>query len=231
VSPLLEALLALESGTGSEADVYARLLEQRVLLPLADETQFMTVRTDDGRLALPVFSDPRTLAVWGEPPSHAWVDAAELLRFVALKGVSVVVVDPAGPVRATLEDAELAALAAGRVPTEEDLARLPAPLPDEHVTVGPLEVPVEEPVLALLREALAANPVRTAWLLEGAARSGLRRTLVVVLEGESAAAAVPRIAEAVGPALAAVATLRFTVAEPGERLERLRAEVEPVYVS
>jgi SseB protein N-terminal domain len=228
VSALLASLLALESGTGTQADVYARLLEDRVLIPLAEPTQFMTVPTDDGRLALPVFSDARTMAVWGEPPGSAWVDSAELLRFVAFKGVSVVVIDPAGPVRATLADGELAALAAGRVPSEEDVARVPKPLADEHVTVGPLDVPLEEPVLELLREALATTGVRTAWLLEGV-RSGLRRTLVLVLEGEDAEAAVPKLAEAVVPVLAAVASVRFTVAEPGERLERLRAETEPVY--
>jgi hypothetical protein len=237
VSALLAALIALEGGTGTAADVYAELLAGEVLVPLAEPpagaaTEFIAVETADGRAAVAAFSDSRTLAAWGDPPASASVRTAELLRFVAAKGVSAVVLDPAGPVRATLQDGELAALAAGRVPDERDLAAVPAPLPETDIEVGPPELPVEEHVLAALRDALAAvEAVRTAWLLEGA-RSGLRRSLLVVVEPDdpdAVMAGLPGVAEAVAPAVGAVATLRFTLARPGERLETLRADVEPLY--
>jgi type III secretion system (T3SS) SseB-like protein len=237
VSTLLAALIACESGTAGAADVHAALLSGEVLVPLAEPpagaaTEFVAVETADGRAAVAAFSDERTLALWGDPPAHASVRAVELLRFVAAKGVSAVVLDPAGPVRATLQDGELAALAAGRVPSERDLTAVPAPLPETNIEVGPPELPVEEHVLTALRTALADVPaIRTAWLLEGA-RSGLRRSLLVVVEGDdedALMAGLPSVAEAVAPAVGAVATLRFTIARPGARLDALRAETEPVY--
>jgi type III secretion system (T3SS) SseB-like protein len=216
VSTLLAALIACESGTAGAADVHAALLSGEVLVPLAEPpagaaTEFVAVETADGRAAVAAFSDERTLALWGDPPAHASVRAVELLRFVAAKGVSAVVLDPAGPVRATLQDGELAALAAGRVPSERDLTAVPAPLPETNIA----DVPA----------------IRTAWLLEGA-RSGLRRSLLVVVEGDdedALMAGLPSVAEAVAPAVGAVATLRFTIARPGARLDALRAETEPVY--
>jgi hypothetical protein len=237
VSTLLAALLAVECGTGSAADVHAELLRGELLVPLAEppagaEAEFIAVETPDGRAALAAFSDERTLAVWGSPPAHASVRAAELLRFAALKGVSAIVLDPAGPVRAVVQDGELAALAAGRVPDDRDLAAEPAPLPETGIEVGPPELPVEEHILTALRHALAEVPeVRTAWLLEGK-RSGLRRSLLVVIEADdpdSVTTGLPAVAAALAPALGAVATLRFTIARPGERLESLRAETAPVY--
>ena len=236
---LLAALIALESGTGSVEAVYSRLLRGTLLVPLADPpagaaAQLVVVPAPDGRPALAVFSDERTLAAWGEPPAHASVAAPQLLRFAAAMGVSGVVIDPAGPVRATLQDGELAALAAGRLPGAAGLEAAPAPLPETDVVVGPPSLPVEEHVLVVLRAALAKlAPVRTAWLLEGA-RSGLRRSLVVAVEPDPDAhdallAGLPAVAAMVAPAVGAVAALRFTIAEPGERLERLRADVAPVY--
>jgi hypothetical protein len=237
VSGLLAALLALETGTGTAAGVHAALLDGELLVPLAEPpagaaTQFVAVPTGDGRPAVAAFSDERTLAAWGDPPAHASVRAAELLRLLAAKGVSAVVIDAAGPVRATVQDGELAALAAGRLPDEADLAAVPAPLPEHDIEVGPPELPVDEHVLVALRTALGAvAAVRTAWLLEGA-RTGLRRSLLVVVEGDDRDAlleGLPGVAAALAPALGAVATLRFTIARPGDRLDALRADVEPIY--
>jgi SseB protein N-terminal domain len=237
---LLAALLAHEAGTASAEDVYATLLEGELIVALSEPpegaaAQFVAAPGPDGRVGLLTFSDPRTLAAWAEPPAQASVRAAELLLFVAAKGVEVVQLDPAGPVRVLLADGELAALAAGRVPTGEDLTAAPA-APEAPLQVAPPALPVEEHVLVALRAELAAvEPVRAAWVLEGP-RRGLRRTFVVVLEPDDAdgapaaiAAAVPGLAERLSPHVAAEADLHFSVAEPSPLLDDLRAGTPPDY--
>jgi hypothetical protein len=234
---LLAALLALEAGSGTAEDAYARLLEGEVIVALSEPpegaaAQLVAEPGPDGRLGLVAFSDLRTLAAWADPPAHASVQAAELLAFAAAKGVSVVRLDPAGPVRVTLRDGELAALAGGRIPAEADLEAVPAPAADVAVEVARPELPVETHVLVALREALAAvAAVRAAWVLE-TRRSGLRRSLVVVLDADdpaAAAAAVPGLAERLAAAVAAEADVRFTIAEPGPLLDELRAGDPPDY--
>jgi SseB protein N-terminal domain len=225
---LLASLLAHAAGTASAEDVYATLLSGELIVALAEPpegaaAQFVAEPGPDGRIALLAFSDPRALAAWADPPLQASVRATELLLLAAAKGVQVVRLDPAGPVRLTLADGELAALAAGRVPTAEDLTAVPASLPDAPLAIGEPSVPIEEHVLVALREALAGLPVERAWVREGP-RSGLRRTLVVVLDGDAAVAdAVPGLAERLTPLVAAEADLHFAVAEPSPLLDELRA--------
>jgi hypothetical protein len=233
---LLATLLAHAAGTAGADDVYAALLAGEVIVALSEPpdgaaAQFVAEPGPDGRLGLLAFSDPRTLAAWAQPPLNASVRAADLLKFAAAKGVAVVRLDPAGPVRVSLSDGELAALAAGRVPTAEDLTAAPAALPPGPLQIGAPAVPIDAHVVVALRGELAAlESVRRAWVREGP-RSGLRRTLVVVLEpagGEDPAPAVPGLAERLAPLVAAEADLHFAVAEPSPLLDDLRA-VPPDY--
>ena len=237
--PLAATLLGLALGTATPAAVHARLLSGTVLVALADpppgaRAQIVAQPDADGALALLAFSDARSLAAWDEPPASASLAGRELLAMAAAKGIDRVVIDPAGPVRVTLSPGEIAALGAGRMPDAADLAAVPAPVAGP-LTLGPPEPAVEEHVLVALRAALEPlADVRAAYVAEGP-RSGLRRTLVVVLEpadparGDALAAAVPALAERIAPLVAAEADLRFTVADPDERLTEIAAVVAPAY--
>ena len=238
-APLLATLLGLDLGTATPADVHARLLAGTVLVALDDpppgaRAQFVAAPDADGHWALLAFSDPRTLAAWGEPPAAASFAGRELLALAAAKGIDRVVVDPAGPVRVTLSAGEVAALGAGRLPGPADAAATPAPV-EGPLTLRPPEPAVEEHVLAALRAALEdLRGLSRAYVAEGP-RSGLRRTLVVVLEpaapedAGALAAAVPALAARLEPLVAAEGDLRFTVAERDERLAEIAAVVAPAY--
>jgi hypothetical protein len=228
--PLLATLLALTLGGAAPEDVSARLLDGHVLVALAEpppgaRAQIVAEPDADGRWALLAFSDPRTLAAWAEPPLTASVRGRDLVDLAVAKGVDTIVVDPAGPVRVTLAGDELAALAGVPAPAEADTAlRLAPPVP-----------PLEEHVVVALRAALEPRTdVRAAYVGEGP-RNGVRRTLVVVLEpddaarAEAVAAAVPELAAALAPLVAAEADLRFTVAEPDERLAEIATNVPAAY--
>jgi hypothetical protein len=196
-----EALAAYAAGHGSEHAVLAALDSARLLVPVVavlteaepaeagppgsaglrrDKSSEMALPTligQDGRAALPAFTGAATLARWRSEARPVPVPAAQVWRSGA-EEASAVVVDIAGPVPFAVDGARLAALARG----------LPAPLPYQ-----------DPDVLALAREALAAEPVIAGFrLLPGADGTDLTVYLVPVPGQDGGGSAV---AEAAGRAV------------------------------
>jgi hypothetical protein len=190
------ALAAYAAGHGSEHAVLAALGSARLMVPVvallaeaeaagpgrlrrdkSSEMALPTVIGRDGRAALPAFTSAASLARWRPEARPVPVPAAEVWRSGATEA-SAVVIDIAGPVPFAVDGARLAALARG----------LPAPLPYQ-----------DPDVLALAREALAAEPVIAGFrLLPGADGTDLTVYLVPVPGQDGGGAAV---AEAAGRAV------------------------------
>ena len=172
------ALAAYAAGSGSEHAVLAALDSARLMVPVvalltetgepgpgglrrdkSSEMALPTVIGHDGRAALPAFTSAAALARWRPGARPVPVPAAQVWQSGA-RDASAVVIDIAGPVPFAVDGARLAALAGG----------------------GPAPLPYQDPdVLALAREALAAEPVVAGFrLLPGADGTDLTLFLVPV---------------------------------------------------
>ncbi|WP_127570982.1 SseB family protein [Georgenia faecalis] len=142
VDPAVAAALALGEDERADA-VTAALASARVLVPIvahahpgrtgeggvADHTAhgsddpagdacasaaMVSVRTPDGRAALPVFSSLETMAAWDATARPVPVEAARAALSAVSDADSLVVLDPAGPVTVLLGRPAVWALAQGR---------------------------------------------------------------------------------------------------------------------
>jgi SseB protein N-terminal domain len=116
---LVDALqaAAADSSSGAGDGVRRALGEAKLLVPLLDfeaaaepSASFLAVQLGDAEPELPVFSSMEAFGRWGVTDPFAAVDAADLLAFARSRGLTRVVIDPAGPVSVVLEEDDLAAL-------------------------------------------------------------------------------------------------------------------------
>ncbi len=243
--------LAKDASGDAQKRVYRHLLDGPLLVAMAaaptepdssdggPRVNLLTAPTAGGVQAVLAFSHPGAFRSWGLGDTFAVAPGAEIIALIVAKGLSALSLNAAGPVAATLEAWELAALADDRLPTGDDERRWAAEAAEaaeaadvtaQRVVSAPL-APVDEGFLQPLREALAEHDdVSTAYLFE-ADRIGLRRQLMVALD-------LPRdrfepVAHALWTRLAPLAepyaVLRFTRAEHDDTLRELAALAPAVY--
>ncbi len=132
VDPLVrQALSALGSGDGDEADVVAALAGSRLLVPVvavlgekaevrhgsADKRADMALVTltgPDGRRALPVFTGLESLQQWRSHARPVPVEGRRAAVSAVAEGCDLMVVDPAGPVTFVVSRPALWAIGQGR---------------------------------------------------------------------------------------------------------------------
>lgn len=173
----LDAVLARWSAAGPAEPVLTALLDARVLVPIvailsarddasgaekATDMAVVTLRGDDGRVALPAFTSIERLSGWHPEARPLPITAVRAAQAALFENADLLVLDPAGPVPFLVEGRALRALAEGRVPVP----------------------PVQDPeVAAAVRARLATEPAVAAAVLVGCADpSGPDVTLALVLD-------------------------------------------------
>lgn len=242
---LLEALAEVDDeATGpARARMYTALLDARLLVPVTDDEHAIRedegdldldvpiLTAEDGRSALPVFSDEEALTRF-EPDGTPYVviEGRTLFRLLAAEPPDLVLLNAAGPIGLELEEHEIGALARGQVPpTGTDAPsgpQLQIGVPD------PDEVPVG--LVPAARDALAAgDDLVEGYLVTVASQDGdgSQIALGIVFAGDPDEDAIRAAFETVA------GQIREHVGDRGigmfplgdALLERLRGSVEPLY--
>jgi SseB protein C-terminal domain len=186
-------------------------------------------RAPDGTATAYLFSGPGPLALWGATDRVVHGPGRAMAAIVRDQGLTAASVDVAGPVAATLDHAELRALASG-------VAEPGAPQAPTAARPAPLRLRAPDPALPAeaaraLTEALRPREeVRAAYVFEGPP-DGERRRLWLGLDlavGADAGAAIDAGLEALAPH-AGGARLAVTVVERDAVLAALREAAPPLY--
>ncbi|MBA3744447.1 SseB family protein [Sporichthya sp.] len=189
-SVLVDALAAWAAG-GSPDPVYASLVGGRVMVPVvaravnvdvvtgADkETDMMlvTIRGEDGRIALPAFTSLAALVAWNDEARPVPVAASTACLSTVAEQGELLILDPGGPVTFAVEGPALRALAQGRVPVP--------PLADPEVAAAVAEVAAGEPAITrhrLVASEAGADAVLVFGLRADVDPTGVARTLASAL--------------------------------------------------
>lgn len=172
--PALAAALAGWAAGGELDAVLRALLEVRLLVPViavataidvrtgadkATDMAVITIRGDDGREALPVFTALEYLGAWNAEARPVPVAATTAALAAVVEHAGLLVVDPAGPVTCRLDGPQLRALAQGRV-------HIP-PLADPAVAEAVQDVAATEPAVTRVRLLAAGSDDADATLAFG----------------------------------------------------------------
>jgi hypothetical protein len=162
---LAAALGAWAAGVGSERAVRRALPGVRLMVPVvaiataldpsgaekSTDMAVVTLRGEDGRLALPAFTSLSALTEWHADARPLPITAARAGEAALFERADLLVIDPAGPVTFLVEGAALRALAAGR---------------------GPMTIAADTEVMAALRAHLDREPRVRVAVLVGADEDG-----------------------------------------------------------
>lgn len=162
------------------------------------ELSLLLLETADGARALPVFTDLGALRRWRLDARPVPLTGAQACAAASDEGARHVLVDPQGAAVA-LEPAEVAALAAGRVPVPG------SNLSARRITHATLTTP-ERPdphLVRALRTALACERLLAARLLSGPDGLALGVAARQPLAAHELAALAQRVVRALGPVLPA----------------------------
>ena len=124
---------ALEDGPATRQDVYRELLKSRLLVltpggdPFAGSggvalkdtaIELFSLRSEDGLVGLPVFTDNEALTCWNGPDglNGLLFDGAAVCEMALESGIDAVVLNPGGAACGQIQQPELGDLAAGRLP-------------------------------------------------------------------------------------------------------------------
>ena len=137
-------------------------------------TPLAVMRAGDGTLTALAFSGPATLGTWGGTDRAAGGPGRAMAALIRDQGLTAAAIDIAGPVAASLDHADLRALASGVSEPGE-----PAPVGEGRRT--PLRLHAPDPPLdpqaasALAAALRAHDVVDAAYVFEGPPEDGVRR--------------------------------------------------------
>jgi SseB protein N-terminal domain len=205
----VEALLETDT-TSTRTRLYQALLEATLLVPLSGRAsgdlqgrwhwlagepliELAVTQEPGGRVTVPVFTTTEAAERWigrGEPPADlaafVLLTGRQTFALAARAGITGVVIDPIGPVAGELTMTELAALAAGRLPSPTDPPTPePAAWPPVRFQQPATDLPGQ--AKATLVDLLTALPtVRAAYLFQaGKPAGGAQLAMAVVLASAS----------------------------------------------
>jgi hypothetical protein len=166
--------IGLDDNSSTRDELYAALLAAKLSLPLAEpppsEGEWLSDDLDTLEIlstgseeepVLPVFTTEERLLKWRpEGGGMASMESRLVFEMAANHGFAAVAVNPGSPSQGRLVPAEIEVLARGRIPQEGGEA-----MPEgTQVTIGTPATPLSDDVVAVVREAVSAEPSATGAL-------------------------------------------------------------------
>lgn len=200
---LLQALAEIASADdpARRRRVYEELLRARLLVltprgqgvitseggsPKEMAIELFTLRAEDGRTGLPVFTDQEALRRFGPPEAliSLLLDGRIVFRLALESDIDAVVINPGGPAGGEVERPEMSALAQGQIPDSGTVGMSVIDAGTE-VSIQPLGERPPARFVDRLQEVVPGHPeIRACYLYRmGLGAEDLRLTLGLALDG------------------------------------------------